>query len=44
MRRLLDAIRFIILSPEMVAALLPFTIYAYSPGLADILVKPIKEG
>lgn len=43
MRRLVDGIRLLLLSPEMVAALLPFVVYLYAPDWASVLVKPMKE-
>jgi hypothetical protein len=39
-----DRIRFSIISPETVVALLPFLLFYYSPELLDILIKPMKEG
>lgn len=44
MNRLADTLRLILVSPEMVMALIPFGIYAYVPRLGDILIKPMKEG
>jgi hypothetical protein len=44
MRRLVDGIRLLLLSPEMVAALLPFVAHLYMPDWASVLVKPMKEG
>jgi hypothetical protein len=42
--KLLDTLRFVVVSPELLLALVPFAIYAYYPALADVLVKPMKEG
>jgi hypothetical protein len=44
MKRLVDGIRLSLLSPEMLAALLPFAVHLYVPGWASVLVKPMKEG
>lgn len=44
MRRILDFFRLVIVSPELVMALLPIAVYVYSPGWADILLKPMGEG
>lgn len=44
MNRLIDAVRLVVVSPEMLMALIPFGIYAYAPTLADVLIKPMKEG
>lgn len=44
MKRFVDAIRLVAVSPEAVLALIPFAIYAYVPALADVLIKPMKDG
>lgn len=44
MNRFADTLRLILVSPEMVMALIPFGIHAYVPRLGDILIKPMKEG
>ena len=44
MKRLVDGIRLSLLSPEMVAALLPFIVRLYVPDWASVLVKPMKDG
>lgn len=44
MNRLADTLRMIVVSPEMVMAMIPFGIYAYVPRLADVLIKPMKDG
>lgn len=42
--RLLDTFRFVVISPELLLALAPFAVYVHYPALADVLVKPMKEG
>lgn len=44
MKRFVDAIRLVAVSPEAVLALIPFAIHAYVPALADVLIKPMKDG
>lgn len=44
MKRFVDAIRLVVVSPEAVLALIPFAIHAYMPALADVLIKPMKDG
>lgn len=44
MRRLADTFRQIVISPEMLMVLIPFGIYAYAPSVADVLVKPMRDG
>jgi hypothetical protein len=44
MKRLVDGIRLSLLSPEVVAALLPFVVLLYEPNWASVLVRPMKEG
>lgn len=44
MKRVVDGIRLSLLSPEVLAALLPFVVYLYAPDWASVLVKPMKEG
>lgn len=44
MKRLLDNLRFVIVSLELFMAFVPFAIYAYAPSLADVLLKPMKDG
>jgi hypothetical protein len=39
-----DTVRFTIISPEIVIALLPFLIFSYFPSVVDVLIKPMKEG
>lgn len=34
----------ILISPEIICALLPFVAYTYLPSLADVLLKPMKDG
>jgi len=44
MNRFRDTARFILLSPEIICALLPFVVYTYMPALADVLIKQMKDG
>lgn len=44
MKRLLDTFRLTLVSPEMLAVLVVFGAHTYFPALADVLVKPMKEG
>ena len=44
MKRFIDGIRLSLLSPEMVAALLPFVMHLYAPDWTSILLKPMREG
>lgn len=44
MKRLLDTLRFVVVSPEMFMAFVPFAAYTYAPWLADVLLKPMKDG
>lgn len=44
MKRLVDVLRLIFVSPEMLMALIPFGIYVNAPTLGDVLIKPIKDG
>jgi hypothetical protein len=43
-KRLVDSIRLLLLSPEIIAALLPFVVHLYIPDWANVLVKPMREG
>jgi hypothetical protein len=42
-KRLLDILRLVVISPELAIALIPFAAYIYAPSLADILVSPMKD-
>jgi hypothetical protein len=42
--RIPDFLRATLISPEIVAALLPFAAYAYEPAWINVLVKPMSEG
>lgn len=44
MNRFRDTVRFILLSPEIVCTILPLVAYTYCPSLADVLIKPMKDG
>lgn len=44
MKRLADTFRFIVVSPEMLMVLIPFGIHVYVPAIADVLVKPMRDG
>lgn len=44
MKRLVDTIRLVVVSPEAVMTLIPFVLYMYVPTLADVLIKPMKDG
>lgn len=44
MRRILDLFRLVFVSPELVLALLPIAIYAYTPDWADMFLKPMGDG
>lgn len=44
MKRFVDAIRLVVVSPEAVMTLIPFAIHAYVPALADVLINPMKDG
>ena len=44
MNRFADWIRLYLVSPEVVAALMPFVAYTYAPNWADALLKPMAEG
>lgn len=44
MNRFADVLRLVVVSPEMVMALIPFGIHAYVPSLTDVLIKPMKDG
>jgi hypothetical protein len=39
----LDSFRFIVISPELLLALMPFPVYAFYPEYADVLVKAMKD-
>lgn len=41
---MLDLLRFIVISPELAIALVPLAAYIYAPWLADVLVRPMKDG
>ena len=43
MRRLIDLVRLALVSPELVAVLLPVLAWQYQPEWVIILVKPMKE-
>lgn len=43
MRRAIDSIRFVFVSPELVALLLPFLAHLYAPDWTSVLLKPMKE-
>lgn len=43
MKRCLDILRAVLLSPEAAAVLLPFLAHAYAPDLAAVLLKPMRE-
>jgi len=43
-KRLLDILRLLVVSPELATALVPFAAYMYAPSLADVVVKPMKDG
>ena len=43
MNRVRDVIRALLLSPEVVCVLIPLSAYTYAPGLADVLIKPMRE-
>ena len=44
MRRLLDTLRFVFVSPELAAALLPFVIQQYEPDWGSVILKSMREG
>lgn len=44
MRRTLDFLRLVFVSPELVLALLPIAIYTYTPDWADLLLAPMSDG
>ena len=43
MKQISDVLRALFLSPELMAALLPFVAYAHAPEVVDTLAKPMKE-
>lgn len=43
MKRIADVLRALLLSPELIGALLPFVAYAYVPEMADTMAKAMKE-
>jgi len=43
MSRLVDFVRLVFVSPELLFALVPFAIYAYEPTWADMLLKPMSD-
>lgn len=43
MRRVIDGIRLVLVSPELVALLLPFVAHLYAPDWTSVLLKPMKE-
>lgn len=44
MNRVIDLLRLVFVSPELLFLLLPIAIYAYEPTWADILLQPMIEG
>lgn len=44
MNRSMDLVRTVLVSPELLFALVPFAIYAYEPTWADVLLKPMNDG
>lgn len=44
MKQLADTFRLIVISPEMLVVLVPLGIYAYVPAVADVLLKPMRDG
>lgn len=44
MKRPMDLFQLALVSPEVVAALMPLVAYTYAPNWADILLKPMSEG
>jgi hypothetical protein len=43
-KQLIDTMRYIFVSPELASVLVPFAIFTFHPELADVLVKPMKDG
>lgn len=44
MNKSVDIVRFTLLSPEVVVALLPLLAFYYCPSILDVLIKPMSEG
>jgi hypothetical protein len=43
MKRFMDFLRSVFISPELLFALVPLAIYAYEPTWADMLLKPMSD-
>lgn len=44
MKQFRDILRLMFVSPELLVWCLPFLLYTFYPSLADVIVKPMKEG
>jgi hypothetical protein len=43
MKRVPDLLRALLLSPELLCAVLPFVVLHYVPSIGDVLLKPMRE-